>query len=124
MLARLFNAIASHPDLVLDHVYNYVDLLRTDTRSFKQALTKRLLAIVLCAVALVLSLIFGGVAIMLWAVSQSEFWILSALPIGCAAIGLAAYILSDSKRAGQLFASTREQAREDAHMLKQAMHIP
>ncbi len=124
MLARLLNTIASHPDLVLDHVGNYVELLRTDTRSFKQALTKRLLATALCAVALVLSLIFGGVAIMLWAVSQGHIWILSALPIGCAAIGFAAYILSDSKRAGQLFASTCEQAREDAHMLKHAMHTP
>ncbi len=124
MFARLINTIVSHPDLVLDHVDNYVDLLRTDTQSFKQALTKRLLSIVVFAVALLLSIMFGGVVIMLWAVGQGHLWILPALPIALAALALAAYMFGDSKRVGNMFASTREQAREDAQMLKQAMHTP
>jgi Putative Actinobacterial Holin-X, holin superfamily III len=124
MLARLFKVITTNPDWVLDHVDNYVELLRTDTVAFKQGLAKRLLAMGIFVAALLLSLALGGMALMSWAVSQNQFWILAVVPILFAAVALIAYISFDSKRDDSLFSKSREQAREDALMLKQAMQTP
>jgi hypothetical protein len=121
MLARLLKVMTTNPEWVLDHVDNYAELLRTDTVAFKQGLTKRLLAMAIFAAALLLCFALGGIAIMLWAVSQGQFWILGLVPILCAAIALVAYISFDSKRDDSLFSKSREQAREDALMLKQVM---
>jgi hypothetical protein len=124
MLARLFKVMTMNPEWVLDHVDNYVELLRTDTVAFKQGLVKRFAAMAVFAAALLLSLALGGIAIMLWAVNQNQLWILAVIPTLFAAIALVAYISFDSKRDDSLFSKSREQAREDALMLKQAMQTP
>jgi uncharacterized membrane protein YebE (DUF533 family) len=124
MLARLFKVMTTNPEWVLDHVDNYVELLRTDTVAFKQGLVKRFAAMAVFAAALLLSLALGGIAIMLWAVNQNQLWILAVIPTLFAAIAFVAYVSFDSKHSNSLFSKSREQAREDALMLKHAMQTP
>lgn len=84
MLRLLLKILLLPPDLLKSHVRGYVDLAGEVSVRYFYALKYRWLMYGLSALAMLLALILGGVALLLWSalpqVDASRAWVLVALP--------------------------------------------
>lgn len=87
MFKRLLKIILLPPDLIKSHANGYVDLASEAGRRFLHALKNKWWMYGMSALALVLALIFGGMALMLWSTlsmaDAPQAWVLWALPGSC-----------------------------------------
>jgi hypothetical protein len=122
MLHPLLRLIATHPQLLVDHVEAYADLLAEEIGHVSTAWKRRTLlqAVALCSVAV--AAVLAGVAIMLWAtVPLAEMhapWALVAAPLLPIAIAIGCLVA-----AGQLttknFDNMRQQIKVDMDLLRE-----
>ena len=122
MLHPLLRLIATHPQLLVDHVEAYADLLAEEIGHVSTAWKRRTLlqAVALCSVAV--AAVLAGVAIMLWAtVPLAEMhapWALVAAPLLPIAIAIGCLVA-----AGQLttknFDYMRQQIKVDMDLLRE-----
>lgn len=122
MMPPLLRLIATQPQLLLDHVEAYVDLLTEEIGTVSNAWKLR---IVLYAIALcsgVLALVLTGVALMLWAVVPfSEMqapWALVAVPL-LPIVGAIGCITFARKQTSKGFINLRKQIQADMGMLRE-----
>lgn len=84
MLRLLLKILLLPPDLLKSHVQGYVALAGEVSAHYLRTLKNRWLMYGLSALTLLLALIFGGVALLLWSafplVHASRAWVLVALP--------------------------------------------
>lgn len=87
MLKLLLKLALLPPELVKSHAKAYLDLTSEVGSRYMRTLKSRWVMYGLSAVALMLALIFGGMALLLWstvAMAQSpQVWVLWALPGTC-----------------------------------------
>ena len=76
-------AVLRRPELLADHLANYVELLKAEGRSLGLSLAVRMTGAAVALVALLLALGLTGVAILIGAMQGVFSWWLVAVP-GCA----------------------------------------
>lgn len=85
-MRKLLKVLLLPPDWLLAHAKAYADLSQEGGMRYLKALRSRWMMWGLSALTLVLALVFGGVALMLWSTLPAETaprpWVLLALP-GC-----------------------------------------
>jgi|GEM_PF-1497814 len=91
MFKQLLKIILLPPELIQSHAQGYVDLASEAGRRFWHALIHKWWLYALSALNLVLALVFGGTALMLWSTlpmtEAPQAWVLWALPGSCLVIG-------------------------------------
>jgi uncharacterized membrane protein YqjE len=118
MLPRLIAVITSKPSLFFSHAEDYFRLIETDTQLFVRALMNRVVALCTLVVTALLTVIFGGIAIMLWGVTQQFHWTLVVVPaVFLLAAAISAMVYSGSAPK-QSFNSLKAQLRADAQMFR------
>lgn len=95
MLHPIFSTVLGHPDLVAEHLANYVALVKDEATQAGRNAIARVVAGILAAVAGMLALGLIGIAVMLGVLHGSFHWVLVVVPgvaVVCALI--AGYIAS------------------------------
>jgi hypothetical protein len=91
MLRLLLKMLLLPPDLLRSHAQGYVDLASEVSARYLCTLKNRWVMYGLSVLALLLALIFGGVALLLWSAfplhDAPHAWVLLALPIACLCLG-------------------------------------
>lgn len=84
MLRTLLKILLLPPDLLLSHVHGYADLAGEVGGRYLGTLRNRCLMFGMSALSLLLALILGGVALLLWSAfplnDAPHVWVLMALP--------------------------------------------
>jgi hypothetical protein len=87
MMRLLLKMLLLPPDLLKSHALGYVDLASEVGARYLCTLKNRWVMYALSALALLLALIFGGVALLLWSAfplhDAPHTWVLPALPAAC-----------------------------------------
>jgi hypothetical protein len=123
MIHPLIRLLISQPQMVADHVEAYAELVTEEVGGATQRLKRRLLLHAASLVGIVLGVLFGAVALMLWASSPDDTmrapWVLWAVPGVPLLAGIACHFAArkrDDEPHGM--AVIREQLAADAEMLR------
>jgi len=91
MMRLLLKMLLLPPDLLKSHAQGYVDLASEVGARYLCTLKNRWVMYALSVLNLLLALIFGGVALLLWSSfplhDAPHAWVLLALPIACLCLG-------------------------------------
>jgi uncharacterized membrane protein YqjE len=87
----LFLTLIRRPDLVVDHISAYADLLTQEASEASHSLVNRVLLWLIAVISLAIAVVLVGTALMLGVLQNKFHWILVAVPgvmILCALVGL------------------------------------
>lgn len=109
--------LLDEPELLVGHAAAYAALIQEDAARWQARLARRLGYLILAVIGISLALIFGGVALMLYAVTSVSHWLLwvvPAVPLGGAAVAF--WCLRRQVPAPPAFQRVRTQAGEDMRL--------
>jgi len=120
MLKPLLRVAMRDPRLLLEHLEAYVELAGSVWQGWQMRLRMRVLLGLLAFGALMIAIIFLGVALMLQAIAAPVHWMVWVVPAVPALVALVA-ALAAMRRGGAAGAGERlaQQIREDARMLRE-----
>jgi uncharacterized membrane protein YqjE len=119
----LLHLLVSQPGLLGEHAQAYAELLASELSALKQGAQRRLIWGAAASGLALLGLLFGGVALMLWAALPSlplaANWVLPATP-GVPLLGaLACLARWHTLQTAAPFAQLKEQIKADMQLLKE-----
>lgn len=120
MLHPFISTLIRRPNLLIDHLAAYADLVREEASEAGADLVQRVVAWVLVAVGALVFLILAGVALMLGAATNQFHWALIAVPAVALALTLAAFFRARKSVPRNHFAEVRAQVDRDAQALRSA----
>ena len=120
----LIHLAARHPELLAEHGEAYAALVAKEISDWRTSLVRR---VVLAAVALLtagLSLLFIGIALMLWAASPDgedlrSIGVLFAVPGVMVVVSIAAALFAKGGATASAFADLKKQFSADLRMLRE-----
>jgi CHASE2 domain-containing sensor protein len=92
MLARALHVLRTQPELVVEHLANYGELLRADVKQDSARVGHALAWAIITGAALLTFLSSAAMAILLWAVTYQQWWLLWAVPLAGACVALIGWI--------------------------------
>lgn len=120
MLHPLYATVLGHPELVADHLANYMALVREEAGEASRRLAARIIAGVLAAISAVMALGLIGIAAMMGVMHGSFHWVLVAVPAVAVAVAVVAgYYASRPADLGG-FEDIRAQLEADVRALHMA----
>lgn len=127
MMRPLLQLMATEPELLSEHLQSYAELLGEEVGSFQGQFKRHWVMFAVLALLATVTLILGGVGLMLWLITPSAQlqelqmpWALWLVPLGMAALcALIAVIMKQEERTPG-FQALRRQIAADLAMLKQA----
>lgn len=90
MLPPLLKILLHEPALLVSHAAGYAALIQQETTGWRDRFKRRIGGYILLGVSGFLTVLFSGVAVMLYAVTGTAHWLLWAVP----ALSLAVVVLS------------------------------
>jgi hypothetical protein len=120
MLHPFISTLIRRPNLLVDHLAAYADLVREEASEAGVDLLQRLVAWVLVLMGAVVFLILAGVALMLGAATGQVHWALFAVPAVALALTLVAFVKARKPVVRSHFAEVRAQVDRDAQALRSA----
>lgn len=120
MLHPIYATLLGHPELVADHLANYLALVREEAGEAAKRVVARIIAGVLAAVSAMLALGLIGMAVMLGVLHGSFHWVLVAVPGAAVVVAVVAgwYASRPSNLEG--FEEIRTQLEADVRALHMA----
>ncbi|HSV57448.1 MAG TPA: phage holin family protein [Variovorax sp.] len=119
MLHPIYSTVLGHPELVADHLANYLALMREEASETGRRLVGRIIAGVLAVISALMALGLVGIAVMLGVMHGSFHWVLVAVPGVAVVVALiGAYIATRPADLGG-FEDIRAQLEADVR----ALHI-
>lgn len=118
MLHPIFTVLISKPELVMEHVSGYANLVREEAASVGTAVAMRAVAWAVCLFALLVFLVLAGVAVMLGAVQQTFHWTLVVVPGIALAIAVGGFLVARQRLPEQAFTELKAQLDADAQALR------
>jgi hypothetical protein len=123
MIHPLFRLLVSEPQMLADHVEAYAELVTEEAGAVAQGVKRRMLLHAASLVGIVLGVLFGAVALMIWAAAPDDTmrapWVLWAVPGVPLIAGIACHFLArkpaEESRGMKVI---REQLAADAEMLR------
>ncbi|CAH0351469.1 hypothetical protein [Aquabacterium sp. CECT 9606] len=127
MMRPILQLMATEPELLTDHLQSYAELLGEEVGSFQGQFKRHWIMFAVLALLATVTLILGGVALMLWLVTPHAQlqqlqvpWALWLVPLGMGAFcAIIAVIMKQEERTPG-FQVLRQQIAADLAMLKQA----
>lgn len=124
MFKLLIKLLLLPPELLKVHAQGYADLASQAWAQQLCTLKNRWLLYSLSAACLLLALIFGGMALLLWSalplMDASHAWVLLALPLGFLALSGLCWAWAFSLRTQPILADIKEQLQLDILMIQKA----
>ncbi len=117
-LHPIVSVLVRRPDLVLEHLAGYANLMREETATAGAALVRRAIAWAITAVAFIVFLILAGVAAMLAALQQEFHWMLLLVPGTALALAIVAFLQARQRLAPPVLAELRAQFQADLDILR------
>ncbi|MBA4109954.1 MAG: hypothetical protein C0487_10225 [Leptothrix sp. (in: Bacteria)] len=119
--------MATEPELLTDHLQSYAELLGEEVGTFQGQFKRHWIMFAVLALLATVTLILGGVALMLWLITphaqlqQLEVpWALWLVPLGMAALCAVIAVIMKQEQRTPGFQVLRQQIAADLAMLKQA----
>ena len=123
-MSTLLKLLLLPPELLKSHAQAYADLANELTARYLCTLKNRWVMYGLSAVALLLALVFGGVALMLWSVlplqNATHVWVLTALPVSSLFISVFFWWWARSLHQQPILREIQTQIQLDLQALQQA----
>lgn len=120
MLHPIISLLIHRPELVVDHVAAYADLVQQEAADAGAEVLQRSAAWGLAAIALTVGLALGGVALMLGVLQAQFHWILVAVPLGMLGLALLAWRWAARPLSANRFKEVRSQWQQDLQTLRRA----
>lgn len=121
MLTRLMTVLGRQPDVVLDHLGNYLELLSVEAAQFQRHLLKKMLAWLVFVLAAGASILLIALGLMLWGAAENEHWLIWAVPLAFMVLTFIALLNTSKPAPGTAFFHVRAQAQADVQLLKQIL---
>lgn len=118
MLHPFISTLIRRPNLLIDHLAGYADLLREEASEAGTDLVQRVVAWVLVMVCAIVFLILAGVSLMLGAVMNQFHWALVAVPAAVLLLMVIAIVKARKPVQKSHFAEVRAQVDRDAQALR------
>ncbi len=123
MFRALFRIATSQPQLLADHVEAYSELVASEVGSAAEHWKRRAVLLLIGYGSLAAAVFLGAIALMLWAAiptaSMNQPWVLLAVPVVPAAVGLWATMRAELMVSGEAFGMLRRQWAADVAMLRE-----
>lgn len=120
----LLQLLMKQPALLGEHAQGYGELLVSDLSAYKQAAMRRLVWAVAAALLVLVGMVLGGVAVMLWAtqagLSASAMWVLWVTPGVPLVLALLCALRMNALASVSALGGIREQIQADTQMLQEA----
>jgi len=124
MIRPLLQLMASEPELLAEHLQSYAALLGDEVGSFQGQFKQRWTLWAALALMVTVTVIFAGVALMLWLTMPGAPWTLWLVPGGMASLCLlTAWFIRQHKHTPG-FLVLRQQIAADLAMLHQVETAP
>lgn len=117
MLHPLFSTIIHRPDLVVDHLSAYGDLLHQEISSAGSELLTRAMGWVAAVFAAIIFLGFAGIAVMLGFMIGHFHWVLVIVPGVPLIIAVIAILMAKRPLGGEYFKEVKAQIKSDGQAL-------
>jgi len=93
MLHPIYKTVLGHPELVADHLANYMALVREEAGEATRQLVARIVAGVLAVISAIMALGLIGIAVMLGVLHGSFHWVLVIVPgVAIVVAAIAGYV--------------------------------
>jgi hypothetical protein len=123
MFRLLLKMLLLPPDLLKSHAQGYVDLASEVGVRYLCTLKNRWVMYALSVLTLLLALIFGGVALLLWSTfpltDAPHAWVLLALPVACLLLSGLCWWWARSQRLQPLLKDIQAQIALDIQAIRQ-----
>jgi len=118
MVHPIFSVLISRPELVMDHVAGYANLVQEEASSVGIQVAKRVVAWAVAAMGLLVFLVLAGVAAMLGAMHGEFHWALVATPGVALLVSAVAFFEARKPLPSKAFTELRAQIDADAQALR------
>ncbi|MDM0078501.1 phage holin family protein [Variovorax sp. J2P1-59] len=123
MIHPLFKAALKRPDLLLDHLANYAELIKCEAADAGKGLVVQATAGVAAAVTLLLALGLTGFGVMLGVFHGTFHWVLVAVP-GVAWVGvIVGAVMASRSSVRQDIKDVRDEVERDLQLLRVAKEL-
>ena len=123
MIHPLIHLAASRPELLVEHGEAYAALVAKEISDWRTSLVRRVMFAVVAALGAALSLLFIGIAIMLWAATPEgdarSLGVLFAVPAVMVALTLGAAFFAKGGAPASAFGDLKKQFSADLRMLRE-----
>ncbi len=120
----MLHLVASRPSLLAQHAGAYAELVNAEVQAFIASGKRRALMMALALFSVGAAAVLAGVALMLWATlpaaSMQAPWVLLAVPVVPALVGLACFFSARQSDAASGFDNLRAQVQADMALLTEA----
>jgi type VI protein secretion system component VasK len=124
MIRPLLQLMASEPELLAEHLQSYAELLGDEVGSFQGQLRQRWTLWAILALLVTVTVIFAGIALMLWLVTPGAPWTLWLVPGFMVVLCLVTTWFITRHQHTPGFLVLRQQIAADLAMLRQADAAP
>ena len=127
MLHPIFTVLLRNPELIVNHLAGYAELMKVETSAAGQNILRRVISGVISAVSALLALTMLGVAVMLGVMHGSFNWVLVAVPSVAAAVAIVCAVIASRPAQSNAFSDLRDQFHADVEAfssLKEKNHGP
>ena len=127
MLHPIFTVLLRNPELIVNHLAGYAELIRAESSAVGQGFLKRVISGVISAISALLALTMLGVAVMLGVIHGSFNWILVIVPSVAAVIAIICAVIASRPAQRNAFLDLRDQLHADLeafNKLKEKNHGP
>jgi uncharacterized membrane protein YqjE len=118
MLHPLISTLIRRPNLLIDHLAGYAELIRDEASEAGADFLGRVIAWVMVAVCAIVFLVLTGVALMLAMVTSPFHWALVAVPSAVLVLMVAALLRARKPSLSSHFAEVKAQVDRDAQALR------
>lgn len=116
MIPPLLRLFLNEPGLLVSHASAYGTLIQEDVARWQAGQTRRLFALCVAACLAFLAVLFGGMALMLYATSGSTHWLLWAVPVATLSLSIGVALYYRTLTPGAVFPRVRQQLAEDTEL--------
>ena len=119
MLPPFLRILINEPELVAEHISAYSSLIAQDVHLWQTRMQRRVLLKLLMGGSLLLTLLFSGIALMVWGATDSHHWTLIVVPLIPLALTIAVAFLASGSTTRQPFEASKKQFCADLNMFKE-----
>lgn len=122
MLPPLLRIIINEPRLLVEHAEAYSQLVAQEAHLWQEAMKRRMMLKMATGASLFFTLLFAGIALMIWGATDHSHWTLIVVPLlpFVAFIVLLIAMTNDDKTV-KPFAATKTQFCNDISMFKEEL---
>lgn len=113
MLHPIFSVLLRNPELIVNHLAGYAELMKVEVSAAGQSVSKRVISGVISVASAFLALTMSGVAVMLGVMHGSFNWVFVVVPGIAAVVAIICAVIAGRPAQNNAFFDLRDQFRAD-----------